>query len=261
MVSSLQSIASDANSNCGHISELQSTAGEIVKFVGVISEISEQTNLLALNAAIEAARAGEQGRGFAVVADEVRALAQKANDASSEITRLVSNISQRTTVADSDIRGMAEQSEQLVGSTTEVNQAVHEVVELSQRMHQIVGRSADEAFVQTVKLDHVVWKTEVYKRLLGLSQKGLSEFADHTQCRLGQWYYQGDGKSLYAHASSYRQLEEPHAQVHGNGIRALELMEADDCDGALEAIAAMEGASERVIDLLSQLAQVEQRSD
>lgn len=254
MESSLQAIASDAERNCEHVGELQNTAQEINKFVGAISEISEQTNLLALNAAIEAARAGEQGRGFAVVADEVRALAQKANSASSEITRLVGNITQRTAVADSDIRGMAEQSQDLVSSTNEVSGAVTEVVDLSHKMHQIVSRTAAETFIETVKLDHVVWKTEVYKRLLGLSSKPASEFADHTQCRLGKWYFEGDGRQFYSDSSSFRLLDGPHKGVHDSGLQALALMEKDDCEGALGALADMEEYSARVLDLLSQLA-------
>jgi methyl-accepting chemotaxis protein len=253
MEGSLQSISADADRNCQHITELQNTAEEISKFIGVIREISEQTNLLALNAAIEAARAGEQGRGFAVVADEVRALAQKANDASAEITRLVTNITQRTTVADSDIRGMAEQSRTLVSSTSEVSQAVTEVVGLSQRMYGIVGRSASETFIQTVKLDHVVWKTEIYKALLGLSKKPSSDFASHTHCRLGQWYFDGEGKTNYAHTSSYRQLDEPHKGVHENGIKALERMQEGELDDALSAIASMEACSLQLIELLSRL--------
>ena len=253
METALQTIASDAERNCEHIGELQGTAQEIDKFVGVIREISEQTNLLALNAAIEAARAGEQGRGFAVVADEVRALAQKAAEASAEITRLVDNITQRTAVADGDIRGMAEQSQELVASTNQVSSAVSEVVGLSQQMRAIVSRSAAETFIETVKLDHVVWKTEVYKRLLGLSQKPASEFADHTQCRLGQWYFEGDGRHYYADSSSFRQLDAPHKGVHDNGLLALSLMEQDRCDDALDALGAMEASSAQVIELLSRL--------
>lgn len=250
---SLQAIAADAARNCEHVSELQGTAQEITKFVGVISEISEQTNLLALNAAIEAARAGEQGRGFAVVADEVRALAQKANNASGEISRLVNIISERTTVADSDIRGMAEQSTAMVASTVEVNDSVNQVLALARRMHDVVGRSAANSFIETVKLDHVVWKTEVYKSVMGQTRKVAADFADHTQCRLGKWYFHGDGQTLYANSSAFRALDAPHKAVHEHGLEALRHFADDNSDLAIDALAAMEDASQQVVDCLSRL--------
>ena len=94
--SSLEHIATALNSTAAVINTLGQRSQEIGGIVGVITAIAEQTNLLALNAAIEAARAGEQGRGFAVVADEVRNLASRTRQATDEISGMIQSIQQET---------------------------------------------------------------------------------------------------------------------------------------------------------------------
>ncbi|MBW8453546.1 MAG: methyl-accepting chemotaxis protein, partial [Pseudomonas sp.] len=117
---------------------LDKRSQEIGSIVGVITAIAEQTNLLALNAAIEAARAGEQGRGFAVVADEVRSLASRTREATDRITGMISQIQAETGNAMSTM----ERGQRLMDDGLQRNAKVAEVLALIDDQ----SRSADEQF-------------------------------------------------------------------------------------------------------------------
>ncbi|MDN3680718.1 methyl-accepting chemotaxis protein [Vibrio tapetis subsp. quintayensis] len=129
--SSLQTLESQIDQAGGVISNLDSNVTNIVTILGVIVEIAEQTNLLALNAAIEAARAGEQGRGFAVVADEVRALASKTQESTDKIQKMTDELRKATHEAVSAVNVSCKTSEetvQLSGLTLETLQSVTQSV-------------------------------------------------------------------------------------------------------------------------------------
>ncbi len=247
----------EINSDIQHVEEsivhLKTVTEGINNFVNLIQGISEQTNLLALNAAIEAARAGEQGRGFAVVADEVRALAKRSADATSEIGILIDEINNRMGTIVEGIGHASEKCESVSQNSSTVQQTTDNLVTMSKDMYQLITHSTDNTFIQTVKMDHIVWKAEVYKVIAGLSDKPISDFAEHTMCRLGKWYYEGDGAHKYAALSSFKAIEEPHAAVHKNGIKALEYIQQNNYTHATTYLEKMEKASVDVFNHLSSL--------
>jgi methyl-accepting chemotaxis protein len=165
----VKSLSEQMTSASDLVEQLSSDSDQINSVIDVINSIAEQTNLLALNAAIEAARAGEQGRGFAVVADEVRALAEKTAVSTSEVSKMVNQIRTGTSEVSRVIEKGLKASHLAVESTEETATKVHSVIEsinkisdLSAEIQQtssrqkVIASDAQEEIIDMVHLNDEV---------------------------------------------------------------------------------------------------------
>jgi len=254
MVSNLREVVATVNQAVVNVEGLNERADAIGTIVNLINEISEQTNLLALNAAIEAARAGEHGRGFAVVAEEVRNLSRRTNEATQEIAAQVSKIQLETSQTQDRMQEMAEQSAQLSSIGNSASAGMGSILSLANSMEGVISAAALRSFVELAKTDHLVYKFNVYQVMMSVSDMRLDDFVDHTRCRLGKWYYEGEGHACFSKLPGYRGLEEPHRAVHRHALEALAQHSDGNMEQALHELEAMEQASMSVLDRLEEMA-------
>jgi len=149
------SIVESVRSTAKKIEELGNSSDRIGRIVAVIDEIADQTNLLALNAAIEAARAGEQGRGFAVVADEVRKLAERTTKATKEIAQMIETVQLGTKTAVDNMEAGTKQVDAGMATTTRAGASLQEIITKSQEVGDMILKIAFSATEQTATAETI----------------------------------------------------------------------------------------------------------
>jgi methyl-accepting chemotaxis protein len=154
-VEGMKKIAATVQESARTIGELGKSSDQIGEIIAVIDDIADQTNLLALNAAIEAARAGEQGRGFAVVADEVRKLAERTTKATKEIAQMINNIQKETVGAVSAMEAGTKEVSEGVELSRQAGESLNMIVDAVQKVNDMIRQIATASEQQSAAAEQI----------------------------------------------------------------------------------------------------------
>lgn len=285
---------------------------KIKNVIVIIEDIAERTNLLSLNASIEAARAGREGAGFAVVSSEINKLSMQTTESVQSITSIVKSLVNELKLIDQETKNygfkLGENVTQAMGSIKELeniiqytldssqrlttfyerfdrvyeeyseqNQRILDIIEIKNDLVKDIEYNAGLLFsftekinnlrkenmikmgevplsvmIRTVKTEHLLWKWFLVSFMFGLYQLPEEQVVDHTQCRLGNWYYSMKNSPI-SRLPSFGKIELPHIELHKHAKSIYQHIKNENLGMARQEIRELEKNSKEIVKLLDQL--------